>query len=64
MAAHLGYESDVPDDEPLEDLADDDPVESSRKAEYEPISHIIMASILHSKEHTTYCLRLSTATGA
>ena len=28
------------------------------------ISRIIMASILHFKEHTTYCLRLSTATGA
>ena len=38
VAAHLVYESDVPDDELLEDLADDDPVESSRKAEYEPIT--------------------------
>ena len=28
-----------------------------------PVSCIIMASILHFKEHTTYCLRLSTATG-
>ena len=27
------------------------------------LSHIIMASILHFKVHTTYCLRLSTATG-
>ena len=38
MAVHLGYESDVPDDEPLKDLADDDPVESSREAEYELIT--------------------------
>ena len=38
VAAHLGYESNVPDDEPLKDLADDDPVESSREAEYEPIT--------------------------
>ena len=29
-----------------------------------PLSCIITASILHFKEHTTYCLRLSTATGA
>ena len=28
------------------------------------LSRIITASILHFKEHTTYCLRLSTATGA
>ena len=28
------------------------------------VSRIITASILHFKEHTTYCLRLSTATGA
>ena len=34
VAAHLGY---VPDDEPLEDLADDDPVESSSEADYELI---------------------------
>ena len=27
------------------------------------LSRIITASILHFKEHTTYCLRLSTATG-
>jgi hypothetical protein len=37
VAAYLGYESDVPDDEPLKDLADDDAVESSREAEDEPI---------------------------
>ena len=30
----------------------------------DPVSCIITASILHFKEHTTYCLRLSTATGA
>ena len=27
------------------------------------VSRIITASILHFKEHTTYCLRLSMATG-
>ena len=30
----------------------------------EALSRIITASILHFKEHTTYCLRLLTATGA
>ena len=30
----------------------------------DPLSCIIMASILHVKVHTTYCLRLSTATSA
>ena len=47
MAAHLGYESDVPDDEPLEDLADDDPVESSREAEYEPITVASKGRVRH-----------------
>ena len=38
--------------------------EDSAEARMETaVSCIITASILHFKEHTTYCLRLSTATG-
>ena len=66
VAAHLVYESDVPDDEPLEDLADDDPVESSREAEYEPISVASNRTYLFSKHRKMFvmsvangCIKLS-----
>ena len=37
-------------------------ISHTKLVELTPVSHIIMASILHFKVHTTYCLRLSMAT--